>query len=131
MSNPLSDVLPLLAFWRANWQSLILGLVLFMGALAVFFSGLVYLVLFTMEYRKHRTGWAARRNTQQFFRENVMAPSIAYLLLIPIFGAVYWPYAIDSKNASAAKTLQTALKTTESERDAARRSVTELNATLE
>jgi hypothetical protein len=86
--------MPLFTFWRNNWQSLILGLVVFMGALALLFSGLVWSVLCAMEYRKHQTWWAARRNTQQYFRENILAPGLAYVMLIPIFGAVYWPYSI-------------------------------------
>jgi hypothetical protein len=131
MSNPLTEVLPLLAFWRANWQSLVLGLVLFMGALAVLFSALVWLVLFLMEYRKHRTAWAARRKTEQFLKESVMAPGIAYLLLIPIFGAIYWRYRIYANDQATAKTLQTTLSKTEQQRDEALHSASELQATLE
>jgi hypothetical protein len=52
MPNPLTDLMPLLAFWGANWQSLLLGLIVFMGTLALLFSGLVWRVLCVMEYRK-------------------------------------------------------------------------------
>jgi hypothetical protein len=131
MSNPLTDVMPLLAFWRANWQSLVLGIVAFMGALALLFSVLVWIVLFLMDYRKHHQVWAAKRNTQQYFRENVTAPALAYLLLIPVFGSIYWPYHVYSNDQATAKTLQATLTKTEQQRDDAVSKSNELQATLE
>ena len=55
-----------------------------------------------MEYREHRTWWAARRKAEQFFKENIVAPAIVYVMLLPIFGAVYWPYAIYAHEHKAA-----------------------------
>ncbi len=72
-----------------------------MGALALLFSGLVWCVLCVMEYREHGQWWAARRKTQQYFKENVFVPGIVYVILLPIFGAVYWPYTIYSREHKA------------------------------
>jgi hypothetical protein len=39
------QILPLLGFWRSHWQTLVLGLVVFISAFGLFFSALVWLIL--------------------------------------------------------------------------------------
>jgi len=92
--TPFREVLSVLTFWRTHWQPLILGTFLLIGFLGVMFSLLTWGVLLLLQYRKHKTWWAARRNTEQFFRENITAPAIACALLMLLVGCIYWPYQI-------------------------------------